>query len=98
MTRDGEWHLSPAYDMAWAYKPGSKWTGQHQMSINGKRDGFNTGDFIAVARHFDIYKPQEIINAVCETAQAFCDFAKVAGVPGDIVNQMLPEFRTYLKK
>ena len=98
MTRDGEWHLSPAYDMAWAYKPGSKWTGQHQMSINGKRDGFNTEDFIAVARHFDIYKPQEIINAVCETAQAFGDFAKVAGVPGDIVNQMLPEFRTYLKK
>ncbi len=98
MTRDGGWHLSPAYDMAWAYKPGSKWTGQHQMSINGKRDGFTTEDFIAVARHFDIYKPQEIINAVCETALAFGDFAKVAGVPGDIVNQMLPEFRTYLKK
>ncbi len=98
MTRDGVWHLAPAYDMAWAYKPGSKWTGQHQMSINGKRDGFSTGDFIAVARHFDISKPQEIINTVCETAQAFGDFANVAGVPDDIVNQMLPEFRTYLRK
>ena len=98
MTRDGVWHLAPAYDMAWAYKPGSKWTGQHQMSINGKRDGFDAEDLIAVARHIDISKPQEIIDTVCETAQAFGDFAKDAGVPDDIVNQMLPEFRTYLKK
>ena len=97
MTRDGVWHLAPAYDMAWSYKPGSKWTGQHQMSINGKRDGFNTGDLIAVARHFDISKPQEIINTVCETTQAFGDFAKVAAVPDDIVNQMLPEFRRFKK-
>ena len=98
MTPDGVWHLAPAYDMAWAYKPGSKWTGQHQMSINGKRDGFITEDFIAVAKHFDIAKPREIINEVCESALAFGDFAKEAGVPGSIAKQMMPEFRTYLKK
>lgn len=98
MMPDGVWHLAPAYDMAWAYKPGAKWTEQHQMSINGKRDGFTAEDFLAVAKHFDIAKPQEIINTVCETAQAFGDFAKEAGVTNDIVAQMLPEFRTYLKK
>ena len=98
MTPDGVWHLAPAYDMAWAYKPGSKWTGQHQMSINGKRDDFITEDFIAVAKHFDIARPQEIINEVCEVTLAFGDFAKEAGVPGTIVKQMMPEFRAYLKK
>ena len=98
MMPDGVWHLAPGYDMAWAYKPGAKWTGQHQMSINGKRDGFTAEDFLAVAKHFDIAKPQEIINTVCETAQAFGDFAKEAGVTDDIVAQMLPEFRTYLEK
>jgi len=98
MTPDGVWHLAPAYDMAWAYKPGSKWTGQHQMSINGKRDGFTSEDLIAVAKHFDIVRPQEIINEVCEAALAFGDFAKEAGVPGTIVKQMMPEFRTYLNK
>ena len=97
MTRDGVWHLAPAYDMAWAYKPGSKWTGQHQMSINGKRDDFDIVDFITVARRFDIPRPQEIINTVCETALAFGDFAKIAGVTADIIDQMTPEFRTYLK-
>ena len=98
MTPDGVWHLAPAYDMAWAYKPGSKWTGQHQMSINGKRDGFTSEDLIAVAKHFDIVRPQKIINEVCEAALAFGDFAKEAGVPGTIVKQMMPEFRTYLNK
>lgn len=98
MTPDGVWHLAPAYDMTWAYKPGSKWTGQHQMSINGKRDGFTTEDLIAVAKHFDIARPQEIINEVCETALAFGGFAREAGVPGTIVKQMMPEFRTYLNK
>ena len=98
MTRNGVWHLAPAYDMAWAYKPGSKWTGQHQMSINGKRDGFSARDFLAVAKHFDISKPQEIIHTVCEAALAFGDFAREAGVPDDIADQMLPEFRTYLKR
>ena len=96
--RHGAWHLAPAYDMTWAYKPGSKWTGQHQMSINGKRDGFSAEDFFAVAKHFDIAKPQEIISEVCESAMAFGDFAKEAGVAGSIAKQMLPEFRTYLKQ
>ena len=68
------------------------------MSINGKRDGFSTEDFIAVAKHFDFFKPQEIINTVCEAALAFGDFAREADVPDDIVKQMMPEFRTYLKK
>ena len=84
--------------MTWAYKPGSKWTGQHQMSINGKRDGFSNEDFLAVAKHFDISRPREIINTVCEAALAFGDFAKEAGVPGSIAKQMMPEFRTYLNK
>ena len=98
MAEDGQWQLSPAYDMGYAYNPQGGWTATHQMSINGKHDGFSTEDFIAVAKHFDIFKPQEIINTVCEAALAFGDFAREAGVPDDIVKQMMPEFRTYLKQ
>ena len=98
MDKQGRWSLSPAYDMSWAYNPKGTWTAAHQMSINGKRDGFSNEDFLAVAKHFDISKPQEIINTVCEAALAFGDFAREAGVPDDIVKQMMPEFRTYLKK
>ncbi len=98
MKPDGVWQLAPAYDMAWAYKPGAKWTGQHQMSVNGKRDGFSKKDFIQLARHFDISKPDEIIQEVCRTAESFGDFAQTAGMDATVVDQMMPEFRIWLAK
>ncbi len=50
MGRDGVWSLAPAYDVIWAWQPGNPWLGSHQMSINGKRDGFTIADLDAVAR------------------------------------------------
>ena len=40
MNREGEWNLSPAFDITYAYDPTGYWTSRHQMSINGKRDSF----------------------------------------------------------
>jgi serine/threonine-protein kinase HipA len=50
MDRDGAWSLAPAYDVVWAWKPGNPWLDSHQMSLNGKRDGFSIADLEAVAR------------------------------------------------
>jgi serine/threonine-protein kinase HipA len=50
MGRDGVWSLAPAYDVTWAWKPGNPWLDSHQMSINGKRDGFTDADLREVAR------------------------------------------------
>ena len=50
MDRDGAWALTPAYDVIWAWQPGNPWLESHQMSINGKRDGFTRADLRAVAR------------------------------------------------
>ncbi len=49
MDRQGAWSLAPAYDVIWAWKPGNPWLDTHQMSINGKRDGFSVADLRAVA-------------------------------------------------
>jgi serine/threonine-protein kinase HipA len=49
MDYDGAWSLAPAYDVIWAWKPGNPWLDSHQMSINGKRDGFSVADLRAVA-------------------------------------------------
>lgn len=50
MGRDGVWHLTPAYDLTWSYRPGNVWLEAHQMSLNGRRDDFTAGDLHAVAR------------------------------------------------
>ncbi len=43
MGPEGSWSLAPAYDLTWAYAPGNRWLDSHQMTINGKRNGFTQG-------------------------------------------------------
>ena len=64
MDKSGNWSLSPAFDIT--YCNGKGWTSSHQMTINGKRDGFEVADLIAVARHADIKesKAKEIIREI----------------------------------
>jgi len=50
MDRSGTWSLSPAFDMTYSYQPSGKWTSSHQMTMNGKRDGFTLDDFKVCAQ------------------------------------------------
>jgi len=50
MNRQGEWSLAPAFDVTYSYNPSGSWTATHQMTLNGKRDGFTREDFEACAR------------------------------------------------
>jgi serine/threonine-protein kinase HipA len=49
MNQQGEWSLAPAFDVTYSYNPSGTWTARHQMTINGKRDGFTREDFEACA-------------------------------------------------
>ena len=49
MNKQGQWSLSPAFDVMYAYNPSGTWTAMHQMSLAGKRDGFTFADFKKVA-------------------------------------------------
>ncbi|MCB9680605.1 MAG: type II toxin-antitoxin system HipA family toxin [Alphaproteobacteria bacterium] len=50
MDKQGRWRLAPAYDVTWSFNPDGAWTRTHQMTVHGKRDGFDRGDLEAVAR------------------------------------------------
>lgn len=50
MDRSGTWFLSPAFDVTYSYQPSGRWTSSHQMTLNGKRDGFTLEDFKACAQ------------------------------------------------
>ncbi len=50
MNKQGEWSLAPAYDVTYSYNPSGSWTATHQMTLNGKRDGFTLEDFEACAK------------------------------------------------
>lgn len=44
MNKRGQWRLSPAFDVTYSYNPDGDWTASHQMSLNGKRNGFDLED------------------------------------------------------
>lgn len=66
MESDGKWKLAPAYDICHAYRPGSEWVSQHNLSINGKRKDFVKEDLLAIARNNSIRNPEGIIKEVID--------------------------------
>jgi serine/threonine-protein kinase HipA len=66
MNRSGEWSLSPAYDVSWAYNPKGEWTSQHQMSICNKWSDITQEDLTDFAKKINIKRPIEIIEQVAD--------------------------------
>ena len=60
MLPDKKWQLAPAYDVAFSYKPGSKWVNSHWMSLNGKREDFSRKDFYGLERFGKIFSPANV--------------------------------------
>ncbi len=50
MNKQGEWSLAPAFDVTYSYNPAGSWTATHQMTLNGKREGFTQDDFATCAK------------------------------------------------
>lgn len=98
MDRSGEWRLSPAFDISYARNVGTGWTNQHQMSVNGKRDGFDRADLIALAHAADIKKPRanEMIDCVLQVFREWPSYAAEAGVPEDRIETIASHLRTKL--
>ncbi len=83
MGKDGKWKLSPAYDVTWSHNPSGKWTNQHQMSVNGKRDHFSKDELIHTGKSISISRPEEIIDEVIVAVDKWARFADKAGVKKD---------------
>lgn len=94
MNKQGEWRLSPAFDVTYAFNPNGLWTNQHQMSINGKRDDFDLEDFIALGALGNV-KPvrvKNIVNEVKDACERWSGFAAEAGVNEDDVVKIKTTF------
>ena len=80
MDRNGKWQLAPAYDLCYSYKPGGRWIGQHQLSLNGKQDEFTRQDLLTVGENMGIRRCNEIIEEVVESVSSWNTIAKDCGV------------------
>ncbi|MEM9058468.1 MAG: type II toxin-antitoxin system HipA family toxin, partial [Pseudomonadota bacterium] len=75
--------LSPAFDVAYAYNPDGAWTSTHQMSLNGKRDGFEVDDLLtfAVSGGVKRARARALLARVSAAVDRWPVFAERAGVP-----------------
>lgn len=83
MNRRGEWSLSPAFDVSYAWNPSGEWTSRHQMSISGKRERFERADLLALAGTAGIKRARadRMLDRVIAAVRRWPDFAAEAKVP-----------------
>ena len=81
MDRRGRWRLSPAYDVAYAYNADGPWTREHQMSLAGKRSGFERDDLLRFAADSGLKRPAAR-RVVDEVVAAVADWPHVAADAG----------------
>ena len=85
MNKAGEWSLAPAFDVVYSYAPSGLWTSIHQMTMNGKRDGFILDDFRACAKTTSMKRgrAETIVEEVQSVVSRWRDYADEVGVdPG----------------
>jgi len=95
MDRSGNWKLSPAFDVVYSYNPDGVWTATHQMSVNGKRDGFTMDDLEACARAASMKRGRAatILAEVIEGVSQWPGYADKAGVPEAVQEKIRRAFR-----
>lgn len=85
MDKKGNWTLSPAFDMIYAWNPHGPWTGQHQMSINGKRKDISRNDIVELAQFGGIKekKANELVDRVIYAFSQWPEKAREIGIEED---------------
>ena len=93
MSRKGEWHITPAYDLCHA--EGSDFTRFHQLSLNGKTSNFELNDLKHLAHYARLPRSREKL-VLEQTIDAFANWHKVAAeleIPQQLQDHVLTTLR-----
>lgn len=96
MLKNEKWSLAPAYDLAYSYKPGSKWVNSHWMSLNGKRDSFTRSDFYSLEKLSPLFSKRKMDSIIDETIEHISNwplFAEEWGVPKALAEEINANLR-----
>lgn len=97
MDRSGQWSLSPAFDVAYSYNPDGAWTSQHQMSLNGKTDGFGLDDLLSFGRLADLKttETKAIISDIKIAISKWPEFSDQVNLVPEMAQQISQNFRIF---
>ena len=100
MDKAGQWSLAPAFDVMYSYNPAGQWTARHQMTMNGKHDGFTLADFRACAKSALMKRgrAEAIVEEVRAAVAKWPDFAEQANVMDEWRKQIQHRLRLDLPR
>ena len=96
MDDNGQWSLSPAYDVAYSYAEGNRWIDTHWMELNGKRDLYTRDDFYALSTVSPLFTKKFIDGIIEETKVSVSQWqalAKDNAVPDYLIERIEPNLR-----
>jgi serine/threonine-protein kinase HipA len=94
MTEDGNWRLSPAFDLCHSYRPGSDWVSRQSLSVNGKRQNITRDDFLLVAKQMNIKKAPAIVSDINRIVSNWIEYAEQTNVKTDMKDSI---YKTLIK-
>ena len=99
MNKAGEWSLAPAFDVTYSYNPSGSWTATHQMTINGKRDGFLMADIRAAGKSAGVKQGRAgaLLEEVTAVVARWPEFAAQARLADDVTEKIRRAHRLDLR-
>jgi serine/threonine-protein kinase HipA len=95
LPQNGSWQLAPAYDVTHAHAPGSRWTRQHLMAVNGRSTDITRADVDEVADRFEVPSAAGIVERVLDVVAGWPSYAARAQVPPDSVDEVADHIATW---
>lgn len=96
LKQNKSWELAPAFDLAYSYRPDSKWVNSHQLTLNGKRDEFTQAELLQPAERFE-REAKQIIQQIVDTVADWHRYAEQAGVPRKLAKEIRAHHRLSLR-
>ena len=97
MNRGGQWRLSPAFDVTYAYNPTGDWTSEHQMSLGGKTDNFDINDLLQFGKFADLKTTETkgILADIAGAVDKWDQFVGEAEVSEEMARRARAGFRSF---
>lgn len=95
MDKNGNWQLSPAYDLTFSYNEHYNRETPHFLSINGKNEKIKLEDILHVASEYSIKNPKKIINQVNTSLLQWKTIASELNIPQNTIDYIASKMNTF---
>lgn len=88
MDQEGNWSLSPAFDLCYSYDNSNEWVNGHNMRVNGKRTEITYDDLMEVGKKFNIKKRKTIVEKIKKVVDKFPEYAHKIKVKQTLIDEV----------